>query len=136
MQSLSHAKLGIQVPPVIGLRILVVDDYGDVGTMLSEVLRGKGHETEVAHDGPTALQIAERFRPDVAFLDIGLPGMNGYELARRLKELPGLGRIRLVAVTGYGPQTERQESEAAGFSDYLVKPVDFDALEKILNGNE
>ena len=121
------------MPPARGLRILVVDDYGDVGAMLSEVLRAKGHDTRIANDGPTALQIAQRFKPDVAFLDIGLPVMDGYELARRLKVLPGLGAIRLIAVTGYGQQADRQNAEAAGFSNHLVKPIDFDALERILS---
>jgi CheY-like chemotaxis protein len=124
------------MPPVRGLRILVVDDYGDVGAMLSELLRGKGHDTRVANDGPTALQIAQRFKPDVAFLDIGLPVMNGYELARRLKALPGLAALRLIAITGHGQPADRQKAEAAGFSNHLVKPIDFDLLEKLLSEGE
>jgi CheY-like chemotaxis protein len=84
----------------------------------------------------TALQIAQRFKPDVAFLDIGLPVMNGYELARRLKALPGLAALRLIAITGHGQPADRQKAEAAGFSHHLVKPIDFDLLEKLLSEGE
>jgi len=116
-------------------RILIVDDNEDAAEMLSETLRMKGHDTRVAHDAPAALQVAEGFAPEVAFLDIGLPVMDGYELAGRLTELPGLRDIRLVAVTGYGQQSDRQKSHAAGFRHHLVKPVDFDAVERIVNSD-
>ena len=121
------------MPPSRGLRILLVDDYGDVGAMLSEVLQARGYDTRTAYDGPAAIEIAKRFKPDIALLDIGLPGMSGYELARRLKALPGLERIRLVALTGFGQDADDETSRAAGFSYHLVKPIDFDLLEKILN---
>jgi CheY-like chemotaxis protein len=78
------------------------------------------------------LQLAEGFRPDIAFVDIGLPVMDGYELAGRLRELPGLAGIRLVAVTGYGQESDRQKSQAAGFHHHLVKPVDFDAVQAVV----
>lgn len=119
--------------PAGRLRILVVDDYGDVGAMLCELLRGRGHDTRMANDGETALQIAEHFKPDVAFLDIGLPVIDGYELARRLKALPGLAAVRLIAITGHGQPADRQKAEAAGFSNHLIKPIDFDLLEKLLS---
>ena len=121
------------MPPIRGVRILLVDDYGDVGAMLSEVLRAKGYDTRIAYDGPAAIEIAKGFKPDVALLDIGLPGMSGYELARRLKALPGLERIRLVALTGYGQDAAPDTSRAAGFSYHLAKPIDFDLLDKILD---
>jgi PAS domain S-box-containing protein len=113
--------------------ILIVDDNEDAAEMLAETLRMTGHETRVAHDGPAALQLAERFHPDIAFLDIGLPVMDGYELAGRLRELPGLAGISLVAVTGYGQESDRQKSRAAGFHHHLVKPVDFDAVQTVVN---
>ena len=82
--------------------------------------------------------MCEKFRPDVALLDIGLPVMDGYELANRLRDLPGLTGMRLVAVTGYGQETDHQRSRAAGFDRHLVKPVDLDGLERLLRdlGNE
>jgi CheY-like chemotaxis protein len=114
-------------------RILVVDDNEDAAEMLSETLRMKGHDTRIAHDAPSALRLAEGFTPDIAFLDIGLPVMDGYELAGRLRDLAGLRAIRLVAVTGYGQESDRQRSQAAGFHHHLVKPVDFEAVEDIVN---
>jgi PAS domain S-box-containing protein len=113
-------------------RILIVDDNEDAAEMLEDVLRSKGYRTHVAHDGPGALAAAAALRPDVALLDIGLPVMDGYELASRLRELPGLHGIRLVAVTGYGQSSDRKRSAAAGFSHHLVKPVDLALLDAIL----
>ena len=78
--------------------------------MLAEALSGKGYDTRVAHDAPTALRVAAEFSPDVAFLDIGLPVMDGYELAAHLRELPGLADVRLIAVTGYGQESDRRRS--------------------------
>jgi CheY-like chemotaxis protein len=115
-------------------RILVVDDNEDAAVMLAEALQAWGHATRVAHDGPTALRMAEAFNPDIAFLDIGLPVMDGYELAGRLRTLPGLAGIRLIAVTGYGQQSDREKSGAAGFSHHLVKPVDFAVVDSVVNG--
>ena len=123
------------VPPHQARKILVVDDNEDAAEMLSEALRIKGHETRVAHDAPSALRLAEGFTPDIAFLDIGLPVMDGYELAGRLRELPGLRGIRLVAVTGYGQESDRRRSQAAGFHHHLVKPVDFEAVDGVVNGD-
>ena len=100
--------------------------------MLAEALTGKGHDTRVAHDGPAALRVAAEFTPDVALLDIGLPVMDGYELAAHLRELPGLAGVRLVALTGYGQESDRQRTRDAGFHDHLVKPVDIDAIEATL----
>jgi signal transduction histidine kinase/CheY-like chemotaxis protein len=118
---------GLDPPPAPatpGLRILVVDDSEDIARMSSLALRRLGHTIQVAHDGPSALQIVEDFRPDVALVDIGLPVMDGYELARRLRAVPSLAKIRLVAVTGYGQDADRDRSHAAGFDVHLVKPVD------------
>ena len=118
-----------------GRRILVVDDNEDAAEMLAEALNAKGHVTRVAHDAPDALEVAAGFIPELAFLDIGLPVMDGYELAARLRELPGLSGIRLIAVTGYGQESDRRKSEAAGFQDHLVKPVDLDAVDLVLGSD-
>jgi CheY-like chemotaxis protein len=110
------------------LRALVVDDNQDAAEMLSEALAMKGYETRVAHDGPAALRICEQFRPAIALLDIGLPVMDGYELAGRLRKISGMKQLRLIAVTGYGQEADRQRSRAAGFDQRLVKPIDLEAL--------
>ncbi len=110
-------------------RVLVVDDNADGAEMLAEILTEKGYDTRVAHDAPTALRVAAEFAPNVAFLDIGLPVMDGYELASHLRGLPGLQDVRLIALTGYGQESDRQRSREAGFHEHLVKPVDLDSLE-------
>ena len=113
-------------------RVLVVDDSVDGAEMLAAALSAKGYDTRVAHDAPVALRIAADFRPDVAFLDIGLPVMDGYELAARLRELPDLNGMKLIALTGYGQESDRQKSREAGFDHHLVKPVDLLILESVL----
>ena len=114
-------------------RVLVVDDNRDAADLLVESLAAMGHAAEAAYDGPSALAAAAIHRPEVAFLDIGLPVMDGYELAARLRELPGLERRPLVAITGYGQEHDRRRSAAAGFDDHLVKPI---ALERVSNAIE
>jgi signal transduction histidine kinase len=113
-------------------RVLVVDDNEDGAEMLGRSLASMGHRVRVAHDGMSALDTAAKFHPEVALLDIGLPVMNGYELAGRLREMPGGHDIRLVAVTGYGQAGDRDASRAAGFSDHVVKPVDIESLGNII----
>ncbi len=113
-------------------RVLVVDDNEDGAEMMAAVLMAKGHDARIALDGPDALRVAREFTPEVAFLDIGLPVMDGYELAARLRELPGLATIRLIAVTGYGQDSDRERTRAAGFEHHLVKPVDFAAVEAVM----
>lgn len=105
-------------------RVLLVDDNTDATTTLKDALVEVGHEVLVANDGPSALAVAEAFGPDVALLDIGLPSMDGYELARRLRSLPGIGAdVRFVALTGFGQEDDRRRSAEAGFVAHLVKPV-------------
>jgi PAS domain S-box-containing protein len=111
------------------LNVLVVDDNVDAAELLAMALGRMGHEIRVAHDGPSALQLVESFIPDVAVLDIGLPVMDGYELAERLRSIPALREARLIAVTGYGQATDREKSAAAGFDAHLVKPVRLAELE-------
>ncbi len=113
-------------------RVLVVDDNVDSAVSMAALLRLRGNDVRIAHDGPSAVDVARDYRPELALLDIGLPGMNGYELARRLRELTGNGAIVLVAVTGYGAEEDRRLSKQAGFDEHLVKPVPFDAVEKLL----
>jgi PAS domain S-box-containing protein len=114
-------------------RILVVDDHIDAATSLARLLSIMGgHEVEVAHDGLTALRLARCFRPELAILDIGMPVMDGYELARRLRDLEGLGPLKLVALSGWGQDGDRQKARDAGFESHLVKPVDPSALLELL----
>ena len=114
------------------LRILVVDDHEDTAEMLSMLLSGKGHHTHVALDGPAALAAAVAFQPHIGLLDLSLPGMSGYELAERLRAIPGLAGIRLVAVTGHGSEAHRARARAAGFHDHILKPVDLEVIEAVL----
>jgi CheY-like chemotaxis protein len=116
------------------LRVLIVDDNEDAAEMLSAALSAAGHETAVAGDGPAALALAATFRPGVALLDIGLPVMDGFELAQhfRTHDDPALRTVRLVAVTGYGQDHDRRRSASAGFDEHLVKPVDLDRLAAVI----
>ncbi len=111
-----------------GLRILVVDDNEDAAELLATSLQLSGHVTQVALNGPDALRAALAFAPDVGLLDIGLPVMDGYELAERLRQQVRGRPLRLVAITGYGQEADRQRSRAAGFDDHLVKPIDMASL--------
>ena len=117
-------------PPVSpeGKRILVVDDNEDAREMLADLLRDLGHEVVVADDGPSALRRLEDFPAEVAILDLGLPVMDGYELARRVRERPSGSRPRLIALTGYGRERDLAQSRAVGSDAHLVKPVDMSAL--------
>ena len=112
-------------------RILVVDDVIDSATSLTELLELWGHEVKMAHDGPSALVAARAFHPEVVLLDIGMPDMDGYEVARSLRAEYGAGMM-LVAVTGYGQPQDRETTHAAGFDHHLVKPVDTEALCSLL----
>jgi CheY-like chemotaxis protein len=114
--------------------VLVVDDNHDAADSLAVLLQMGGQDVRVAYDGPSALAVAGEFRPVLAFLDIGMPDMDGYELALRLRGRPDLGGIRLVALTGWGQEEDRRRSAAAGFDQHLVKPVEPDALAAVLNG--
>lgn len=115
-------------------RVLVVDDNADAANSLSMLLMFQGHHTQVAYSAKEALACVESFRPDVGLLDIGLPEMNGYELAKRLRATSSLNGMRLVALTGYGQVEDHRHARAAGFDAHLVKPVDLDKLERALAG--
>jgi CheY-like chemotaxis protein len=110
----------------------VVDDNEDSVLSFSILLTASGHDVRTAHDGPTAVQVAQDYRPDVVLLDIGLPGLNGYEVAKRIRQNPVLKNVMLVALTGYGQLSDQQMSREAGFNHHLVKPADFAKVQLIL----
>jgi signal transduction histidine kinase len=115
------------------LRVLVADDNVDSADTLAQVLELMGHEVRVANDGEDAVEMASPFAPELVMLDIGMPGLNGYEACRRIRALPWAGdRVRIVAVTGWGQQDDRQRSRDAGFDLHLVKPLDPEAVERML----
>jgi len=127
------ATSGRRQPAPTGRRILVVDDNADAARLLADALEMVGHETRVAFDGPGALDVAAEFQPDAALLDLGLPLMDGYELARQIVAAAIEGRRPLlVAVTGYGQVSDRERSLAAGFDAHVVKPVDMPRLMSLL----
>jgi len=119
-------------PPGPARRVLVVDDQPDSTDSLALFLRLRGHEVHTASDGPGALEEFARCQPEVVFLDLGLPGMSGYDVARRLRAMPEAREVRLVAVTGYGTEEDRERTRAAGFDVHLAKPVDPLAVEELL----
>jgi CheY-like chemotaxis protein len=112
------------------LRVLVVDDNADAADSLVALLGLIGHETRVAHEGHGGYRAALDFVPDLVFLDIGLPGMNGHEVARAIRATPGLEQVVLVALTGWGAQSDMSRSHEAGFDQHLTKPVSMGALEQ------
>ncbi|HEY7426799.1 MAG TPA: response regulator [Gemmataceae bacterium] len=121
--------------PARPLRVLITDDNCDSATSMAMLLGAMGHQARTARDGPQALEVIENFSPDVLFLDIGLPrGMDGYELARRLRQHPGMEKALLVAMTGYGQEEDRQKSMAAGFNHHLVKPANLSDINRLLSG--
>lgn len=113
-------------------RVMLVDDNEDALDLLSTFLRGAGHEVAAAHDGLDALAVLARFHPSVAVIDIGMPVMSGYELAARIRADFGGEQPYLVALTGYGQQTDRERSVAAGYNEHLVKPVDLALLLRVI----
>jgi CheY-like chemotaxis protein len=114
-------------------RILVVDDNIDAAESLAMVLRLAGHEVRTAYSGPVALAEAQAGPPDVVLLDIGLPGMDGFEVARQLRRNRRLSQVLIVAVTGYGQESDRQRTQEAGFDYHLIKPIDPTRLEQVLS---
>ncbi|HTU16997.1 MAG TPA: response regulator [Gemmataceae bacterium] len=113
-------------------RILVVDDKPDAADSLALLLQLSSQDVRATYDGLSALTQAEAFRPDLVFLDIGMPGMDGYEVARRLRRQAGLENVLLVALTGWGQEEDRRRSQEAGFDRHLIKPVEPKVLETIL----
>jgi PAS domain S-box-containing protein len=128
------SSVTVSKPPVVvtARRVLIVDDSLDGAESLAMLLQVGGHETHLAHDGIEAVEAAARLRPDVVLLDIGLPRLNGYEVCRQLRKEPWGKDLLLVALTGWGQDEDRHRSNEAGFDAHLVKPVDHDALLKLL----
>jgi PAS domain S-box-containing protein len=118
--------------PAPARRVLLLDDNVDGARSLETLLTLLGHQVAATHSGPDCLEKAHTFKPDIVVLDIGLPGMNGYEVARRLRQIPSLRKIPLVALTGWGKEEDRRKSMEAGFSAHLVKPVELPDLEALL----
>ncbi|MGH8728386.1 MAG: chemotaxis protein CheB [Burkholderiales bacterium] len=123
------------VSPAAPRRILVVDDNVDAAESLHTLLSMDGHDVRTAHDGPAALEAAAAFQPEVVVLDIGLPGMNGYEVARRLRWQPGFAETVLIALTGYGQTEDRRLANEAGIDHHLTKPANIDAINELLGGS-
>jgi CheY-like chemotaxis protein len=113
-------------------RILVTDDNRDAANSLAMLLKLGGHQVATAYDGIEAVQKAQEYKPEVILLDIGLPGMNGYEVCRSIREKPWGKDIRIVAVTGWGQEQDRRNTRDAGFDHHLVKPVTVSALSEVL----
>jgi PAS domain S-box-containing protein len=116
----------------IGCRILVADDNQDAADSLALLLESRGHEVRTAHGGHAALVVASAFRPEIALLDIGMPDLNGYEVARQLRQCSWGKSVRLIALTGWGQEEDRRRAIAAGFDRHLTKPVDLQALESLI----
>jgi CheY-like chemotaxis protein len=115
-----------------GIRVLVVDDNEDIAEALSALLNLQGCQVRIAHRGSVGLELADEFEPDLVFLDIGLPGMDGYEVARRLRNTPD-GPRTIVALTGYGQDSDREKAAEAGFDHHLVKPARLDQIRDIID---
>jgi CheY-like chemotaxis protein len=126
------AALPEAATPAAGRRILVADDNRDAADSLAFMLRLAGHEVRIAYDGQQAIDMAEAFRPALALIDIGMPRLNGYETARRLRAKPYGETMLLIALTGWGQADDRNRSLAAGFDHHIVKPVDPSMLERLL----
>ena len=119
-------------PARTSCRVLIVEDNVDTARSLAMLLKAAGHDARIAHDGPTALEVSLNYAPDVVLLDIGLPGFNGYEVATRMRQQPGLGNVMLVAMTVYGQEADLHRSREAGLDHHLVKPADFSKVQEIL----
>jgi CheY-like chemotaxis protein len=127
-----HARIRQDAGRQMARRIVVIDDNQDAAESLAMLLRLKGHDVQIAYDGPSGLALALDGAPDCVLVDIGLPGMDGYEVAKRLRSRDGNGRTLLIALTGYGQQEDRARSQQAGFDHHLVKPVAQNVLEDVL----
>lgn len=134
LQSPDGAERGGDIPTSgkPALRILVVDDLADAADSLALLLRLLGHEVRTAYTGPAALAAAEQFHPHVVLLDIGLPALDGYQVAKRLRQMPSLQRVCLIAISGYGQQADVEHAYQSGFDRHLLKPVTTEHLTLLL----
>jgi CheY-like chemotaxis protein len=122
-----RSRMEPRVTDALRRRVLVVDDNVDAAKSIAMILNLSGYDVRCVHDGPSALQAARAYRPDVVVLDIGLPGMSGYEVAQQLRATPEFKRTPLVAVTGYGQEEDRRRSNEVVINHHLTKPVDANA---------
>jgi CheY-like chemotaxis protein len=122
------SKSGNRVPA----RVMIVDDNRDAAEMLAEILGSAGFTTLALLNAEAVLEHLSEFQPDVILIDIGLPGVDGYELARRVRAQKAYHDVRLIAITGYSQESDRQRALAAGFNDHLVKPIDMKYLDSLL----
>lgn len=113
-------------------RILIVEDNVDSGTTLQMILHALGHDVQFVLDGESAMPLVGRFRPQIVILDLGLPGMQGHEAARRLRELDTEGKMKIIALSGWGRETDVERSKVAGIDRHLVKPLDLQALKEAI----
>jgi len=130
--SVDHSEAPSALRRLPGRRILVVDDNRDAAETLGTLLGALGATVEVAHSGQSALETLERFDPDTMLLDIGMPEMDGYEVARRLRALPNHPDVQLIALTGWGQHHDQRRARAAGFDHHMVKPPDIARLRQLL----
>ncbi|MFL6694317.1 MAG: response regulator, partial [Ramlibacter sp.] len=128
----AQPPLAAPAPSRASRRILVADDNADALETMATLLEMEGHRVDVAPDGERALAAAQAMRPDVAVLDIGMPGLNGYEVARRIRSEPWGAGIRLIALTGWGQAEDVERAHAAGFDHHVTKPVDLHALQELV----
>ncbi len=113
-------------------RVLVVDDNADNAEIMAAILKEVGHEVHVVYDGHAAIAAVRRLRPEFVFLDLGLPGLDGFQVAETLRREPGMEAMRIIAVTAYAQESDRRRTREAGFDYHLVKPVDMDFVESLL----
>jgi CheY-like chemotaxis protein len=132
VDTVANAPTQPPAPQPSSLRVMVVDDNRDAGDSLGMLLRLRGMEAQVLHDGPSALRAMSTFRPEVVLLDLGMPDMDGYQVAQHIREDPGFDRVTLVALTGWGHDDFRRRSKEIGFDHHLVKPVDVESLIRLL----
>ncbi len=126
------SELASPAEAALARRVLIVDDNVDSAEMMQALLEQLGHEARVALDGPSALEVCGEFKPNTVFLDIGLPGMSGYDVVMRMRKMPSCQKIPIVAVSGYARDIDRTQALRAGFSDHLPKPVDLNRLEEFV----
>jgi CheY-like chemotaxis protein len=134
-QTVAAGRSGEFPAPSASRRILVVDDQRDVADNLAMLLRVMGNDVQTAYDGLAALDLVESFRPEVVILDLGMPGMDGYETARRIRLNEPRGNLVLAALSGWGQEEHRRRTREAGFDHHLVKPAEANALRELLDAS-
>jgi CheY-like chemotaxis protein len=130
----AETQPGAALPATGKRRVLVVEDEDDSRECLKLLLETEGHEVALTADGAAALEQLGTFRPDIALVDVGLPGMDGYEVARRVRSLPGGAAVKLIAMTGFGGEKNRRRAKQAGFDVHVTKPISYEQLARVFAG--